>query len=70
MEDAPAEDERASALWSAPFILLVLDDSPQQQLEYSNAAASELFGRDYLDMFGVAGHELIAPDADSQVGPG
>jgi hypothetical protein len=66
--DAVSEDQRAAAMWSAPFILLVLDDSSQQQLEYSNAAASELFGRGYLDLFGVAGHELVAQDADSQVG--
>lgn len=57
------EDARAAALWSAPFALLVLDDSRQQQLEYSNAAASELFGRGYLDMFGTEGHELIAPES-------
>ncbi|KAI8464162.1 MAG: hypothetical protein J3K34DRAFT_441413 [Monoraphidium minutum] len=60
------EEGRAAAAWSAPFILLVLDDSKRQQLEYSNAAASDLFGRSYLDLFGTAGHELVAPDADAQ----
>lgn len=59
--DTPVpEDQRVAAAWSAPFVLLVLDDSRQQQLEYSNAAASQLFGRGYLDLFGAAGHELVA----------
>jgi len=63
-----SEDQRASVLWDAPFILLVLDDSRQQQLEYSNAAASRLFGRSYLDLFGTAGHELVAPEAQVRGG--
>lgn len=60
------EDGRAAAVWSAPFVLLVLDDSRRQALEYSNAAASELFGRGYLDLFGTPGHELVAPSAQAE----
>lgn len=62
-----SEEQRAAAIWQAPFILMVLDDSKQQQLEYSNAAASELFGREYLDLFGTAGHELVAAGETAQV---
>ncbi len=63
-----SEDDRAAAVWGAPFVLLVLDDSRQQQLEYSNAAASALFGKGYLDLFGTEGHELVAADDRAQVG--
>jgi PAS domain-containing protein len=55
-------------VWAAPFVLLVLDDSRQQQLEYANAAAERLFGRGYLDLFGTEGHELVAQDEAAQVG--
>ena len=67
LDAAVVEDERAAVVWSAPFILLVLDDSRQQQLEYSNAAASTLFGRDYLDLLGTPGHDLVAAEGDAQV---
>ena len=64
---APAsEDERAAAVWAAPFALLVLDDSREQRVEYANAAAEALLGRAYLDVFGAPGHELAAPDAAAQ----
>lgn len=60
------EDERAAALWNAPFILLVHDDSPDARLEYVNQAACQLFGRDYLDLFGSRSHELVAGSATAQ----
>lgn len=42
------------------------DDSRDNLVEYSNAAASKLFGRSYLDLFGSPSHTLIADQPAAQ----
>jgi PAS domain-containing protein len=60
------EDQRAAALWTAPFLLAVHDDSPDQRLEYANAAACRLLGAEFEDAYGTPSHALVAPSPAAQ----
>ena len=66
LEPEPAEEQRAAALWQAPFVLMVHDDSEECALEYGNQAAMKLFEMEYLDFFGTSSFALVHPDAEVQ----
>jgi hypothetical protein len=66
LEPEPSEEQRAAAIWEAPFVLMVHDDSEACLLEYGNRAAMALFEMEYLDFFGTSSFALVHPDAEVQ----
>ena len=70
LEVPVTEDERAQYFWSAPWALMVIDDSPQASVEYVNAAMEQTTGSTYLELFGTPSSDVVAPGIEAQVGPG
>ncbi|KAF8066330.1 hypothetical protein HT031_002653 [Scenedesmus sp. PABB004] len=60
------EEGRCAAFWGAPWALLVVDDSREACVEYVNAAAADMLGGTYLDLFGRPAHEAVAPGMAAQ----
>jgi hypothetical protein len=65
--EAVTEEQRCGAFWSAPFSLLVLDDTAGNCVEYVNEGGVKALGRGYLDLFGQPAVELVHQGLESQV---
>ncbi|KAL6763896.1 hypothetical protein V8C86DRAFT_2483742 [Haematococcus lacustris] len=62
-----SEEARAAAVWQAPWMLLVQDDSPGAMLEYANSKALEALGiPSFEDVSDLSAFDVVAPEEEHQ----
>ncbi len=61
-----AEESRAEAVWSAPWCLVVVDDTPECRLEYANQRALQLLRlSSFDDIYDYTLYDFIGGDDKS-----